>query len=458
METILIVDDNEDLRWNLSNVLKDAGYETVAAGGGREALKMVEKNSPNLVLLDIRLPEVDGMKILEKMKKIDKDLAIIMLTAYGDIKGAVEAMKLGASDYITKPFDSDELVLTIKRALERQYLSREVEILRRRLGEGLELEKVMGNSPQIQRVLERVKVVAPTNMTVVLQGESGSGKEIVAQLIHQNSRRRGKSFIAIDCGALPETLLESELFGYEKGAFTGAAERKDGRFELADSGTLFLDEVTNLTHSAQMRFLRALEERKVQRVGGKHLISVDVRVIVAATMALEDAVRQGKMRADLFYRLNEFSIDLPPLRERKDDVPILAKYFLDEVNYELNKKVKDISAEAMGLLLGYLWPGNIRELRNVVRRAVLLAEDIILPQHLSLNMKEASSVKKESKFQVGLEEGATLRDTTRKVAEEVEKDLIAKVLAQANGNKTKAAKILGIDRSALYYKMKRFGL
>jgi len=456
METILIVDDNKDLCFNLSAILKDEGYEVIAVSNGKQALKEVERKFPNLVLLDIRLPEMDGMKILEKMKKIDRDLIIIMLTAYGDIKDVVRAMKLGAFDYITKPFDNEGIVLSIKKALQTHYLSKEVKSLRKRLGEVLAVEQVMGESPQIKEVLKQIEIVAPTNMTVILQGESGAGKELIANMIHQKSRRKDGPFIAIDCGTIPETLVESELFGYEKGAFTGAEERKEGKFEQADRGTLFLDEITNLSEVIQMKLLRVIEERQLQRLGGKGFINIDVRIIVASNLNLSQAVRQDRLRGDLFYRLSQFQIDLPPLRERRDDIPVLAKCFLDEANQELNKEIKGISGQVMKSLLNYHWPGNVRELKNIIKRAVLLSDsNLIEPAHILFN---ETSLPKDSRLKPDLEEGSSLHEITRKATKEMERHIIEQALIKAEGNKSKAAKMLKIDRMTLYSKLKEFQL
>ena len=467
METILIVDDNADLRFNLSSILQDAGFKAIAVEDARKALREVKRQSPNLALLDIRLPGMDGMKLLEEMKKIDKDLIVIMLTAYGDVKGAVEAMKLGAFDYITKPFNNEELALIIKKALQTQYLSREVESLRKKLGEKGATEEVMGDSPKIKQVLSQVNIIAPTNMTVILQGESGTGKELIAQMLHQKSKRSDKPFVAVDCGAIPETLVESELFGYEKGAFTGADERKEGKFEAANEGTLFLDEITNLSDAIQMKFLRVVQERKLQHLGGRKDIKVGVRIIVATKTNLSDEVRAGRFRDDLFHRLNEFHIDLPPLRERKEDIPVLAKYFLDEANNELNKKIKGFSAEAMKFLLEYPWPGNVRELKNVIRRAVLLTDsEYIQPTFFSLSPLHLSSgvgvnnafPLNDFNLQQDLEEMASLRSITKKVTRRIEEEAIKQALAKAGGNKSLAAKILKIDRMTLYSKIKEFQL
>ncbi|MDP3048816.1 MAG: sigma-54 dependent transcriptional regulator [Thermodesulfovibrionales bacterium] len=455
MERILVVDDDKDLRLNLSSILKDEGYDVLAVEDGREALKAVQNNSPNLALLDIRLPSMDGMKVLEKLKRIDKDLIIIMLTAYGDVKGAVRTMKLGAFDYITKPFDSEELLLIIKRALQTQYLSREVEELRKKLREKKPIEEVMGESPQIKQVLKQVETIAPTNMTVIIQGASGTGKELIAQLIHQKSLRKDKPFVAIDCGAIPETLVESELFGYERGAFTGAETRKEGKFEQANEGTLLLDEIANLTDAVQMKLLRVIQERKLQHLGGKRDISIDVRIIVASNVNLSEAVRAGKFRNDLYHRLNEFQIELPLLTERKEDIPILAKYFLDEADSEFNKKVNGISSEAMKFLLNYSWPGNVRELRNIIKRAVLLAESdsIELGNFPPDNLKLYGDRRKTDVTQ-SLDKGVSFEEITK----ETEKDLIKRALERSGGNKIKAAEILKMNKKTLYRKIKALQL
>ncbi len=455
VEKILIVDDDKDLRLNLSSILKDEGYDVFAVEDGREALKAVQRNSPNLALLDIRLPEMDGMKILEKMKELNHNLAIIMLTAVTDVKDAVKAMKLGAVDYVTKPFDNEELLLIIKRALQTQYLSREVEELRKKLREKKPIEEIMGESPQIKQILKQVETIAPTNMTVIIQGASGTGKELIAQLIHQKSLRKDKPFVAIDCGAIPETLVESELFGYERGAFTGAETRKEGKFEQANEGTLLLDEIANLTDAVQMKLLRVIQERRLQHLGGKRDISIDVRIIVASNVNLSEAVRAGKFRNDLYHRLNEFQIELPKLTERKEDIPILAKYFLDEADSEFNKKVNGISSEAMNFLLNYSWSGNVRELRNVIRRAVLLAESgsIELGNFPPDNLKLYGDRRKTDVTQ-SLDKGVSFEEITK----ETEKDLIKRALERSGGNKIKAAEILKMNKKTLYRKIKALQL
>jgi DNA-binding NtrC family response regulator len=453
VETILIVDDDRDVQFNLSNILKDAGYEIITASDSDRALREVQRGLANLALLDIRLPGMDGMKILEKMREIDKDLIIIMLTAHGEVKGAVRAMKLGAFDYLTKPFDNEELILVIKKALQTQYLSKEVENLRKRLGEKKPIEEIMGESLKIKQVLKQVEIIAPTNMTVVVQGASGTGKELVAQLIHQKSLRKDKPFVAIDCGAIPETLVESELFGYEKGAFTGADDRKEGKFEQAFQGSLFLDEIGNLTDAVQMKLLRVIQERKLQHLGGKKDIHIDVRIIVATKTNLAQSIRLGKFRDDLFHRLNEFHIELPKLSERKDDIAILAKYFLEEANSEFNKKVLDFSPQSLKFLLGYPWPGNVRELKNVIRRAVLLAESdtIELSNFSTDSPKVTEEIVDAAK---GLDKGISFDEITQ----EVEKDLIKRAIEIAGGNKIKAAELLKLNKKTLYRKIKTLQL
>ncbi len=446
MERILVIDDDKDIRFNLSSILKDEGYDVLAVEDGREALKTVQNNSPNLVLLDIRLPSMNGMEILEKLKRIDKDLLIIMLTAYVEVKDAVKAMKLGAFDYVTKPFDNEELILIIKKALQTQYLSREVAELRKKLGEKKPIEEIMGESPQIKQALKQVELIAPTNMTVIIQGESGTGKELIAQLIHQKSLHKDKPFVAIDCGAIPETLVESELFGYEKGAFTGAEERREGKFEQANGGTLLLDEITNLTDGIQMKLLRVFQERRLQHLGGKKDISIDVRIIVTSNVNLSEQVRKGKFRDDLYHRLNEFQIELPRLAERKEDIPILAKYFLEEANSGFNKEVRGFSPKVLKFFLNYAWPGNVRELKNVARRAVLLAESDTIDTTL-LNFNKVVPMKP-------LDKGVSFEEITQ----EFQKDLIKRTLDATGGNKIKAAKTLKIDRKTLYRKMKSLGL
>jgi DNA-binding NtrC family response regulator len=450
-ETVLIVDDNKDLQFNLSNIIESEGYNVVSAGEGKTALREVKDKSPDLVLLDMRLPGMDGMTILEEIKKIDSNIIVIMLTAFGEVKGAVKAMKLGAFDYITKPFDNEELVIVIKKALNAGSLNKEVLSLRKQLDEKNLIDEVIGESPEFKQVLKQVQIIAPTNMTVMIQGESGTGKEVICNLIHKLSNRKDKPLIAIDCGAIPDTLVESELFGHEKGAFTGADTSKTGRFEQADGGTLFLDELTNLTESNQMKLLRVLEERKFQRLGGKKTIEVDVRIIAASNIKLFDAVSDGIFRNDLYYRLNEFHIEIPLLKDRKDDIPRLSKYFLDKANSELGRDVKGFNSEALKLILNYNWPGNIRELKNIIKRGVLLTEsELITPDVLSIKIYPSPD-----DLDIGIpEDNNSLHGATK----QVERELIKKALEQTSGNKIKAAELLKMNRKTLYRKIKALGL
>jgi len=454
MEKILIVDDDKDFQFTVYNILKDEGYEVIVTNNGTGAFNKIKRTSPDLVLLDIKLPDMDGMKILERIKKTDKDLIVIMITGYGHINETVKAMKLGAFDYITKPFDNRELIIRIKKALQTQYLNKELESLRKIVGENIVTKEVMGEGPQIKRVLNQLKIIAPTNLSVIIQGESGTGKELIAHMIHQVSKRKDEPFITIDCGTIPVELAESELFGYEKGAFTGSDSKKEGRFEQANGGTLFLDEINNLSDAIQMKLLRVIQERKLQHLGGKKDINIDVRIIVATNVDLYEAVKSGKFRNDLFHRLNEFHIFIPPLRERKEDIPTLAKHFLNMANKELNRKIKGFSADTMKFLHNYSWPGNVRELKNAIRRAVILTDynvsEYINLSSLSADMKQQEEIEMIKTFEEGFSFGEIIKN--------FERNLIQKALEKADNNKTQAAKILKIQRKALYRKMEKLGL
>lgn len=459
MEKILLVDDNENMQFILGNLLTEEGFIVFSANNGKAALDLIKDNPPDIVLLDIHLPGIDGIEVLEKIKQLYPDPVVIMITAYGDVKSAVRSIKLGAYDYITKPFDNEELIYTIRKALKTRDLSREVKILRQKLFEKEMNEIPMGDSPQIKKVLKQVDVIAPTSMSVIIQGKSGTGKEVIANLIHNRSPRRDRAFVAVDCGAIPETLLESELFGHEKGAFTGANSRKAGVFELADEGTLFLDEITNLPVEHQVKLLRVLQERKVKRLGSIKSVAVNVRIIAATNTDLLEGVTEGFFREDLFHRLSEFKINLPLLSERKDDIPVLANEFLIEANLELEKKIKGFTAEALNQLSQYPWPGNVRELRHVIKRAVLLEKsDFITPRVLefetSLHVYNLKKNLLEENIKRIFEEGESLADIVRDINNDTEKEIIRKVLREVKYNKSKAAKILGIDRNTLYNKIR----
>ena len=452
MAKILVVDDDADVRWLLSGILKADGLEVLTCEDAAIGVERVRQDAPSVILIDLELPRLDGMEALKEIKAIDPQLPVIILTAYGDIRTAVQAMRLGAYDYLTKPFDNDEIVLTVQRALEQRALLAEVEDLKSQLAEGGSLKEQMGPSGEIQKVIQQVKQVAGSPFTVLIQGETGTGKELVARAIHQQSARREKPFIALDCGAIPETLIESELFGYEKGAFTGADRKKEGHFQLAERGSLFLDEIVNLPLPTQSKLLRVLQERQVQLLGGKRAVPVDVRIIAASNVPLERELRAGRFRQDLYYRLNEFTINLPPLRERREDILCLAKRFLEEAAMELKRPVRGISEEAAQLLLRHPWPGNARELRNVIRQVVLLSSDLIRSEDLTaLDAGDpgAPSALRPGPGSAGL--------SLREAAAEAERQTIRRALQAARGNKSAAARLLRTDYKTLHLKMKRYG-
>ncbi len=459
MEKILIVDDEKNMRLILNKILSKEGYEIYQTEDGKQALKEVKKSSPDLVLLDLKLPDINGIEVLEKIKQHDNSIIVIMLTAYGDIKIAVEAMKLGAYDYLKKPFDNEEMILVIKKALDNLRLSREVKLLRDRLDEKISIKEMMGESAPIRKVIKFVEQVASTNMSVFLEGKTGTGKELIARMIHQKSSRKDGPFIAVDCGAIPESLFESELFGYEKGAFTDAVSTHIGKFEQANGGTLFLDEINNLPLNLQSKFLRAIEEKTIQRLGGKEAIQIDVRIIVASNINIIEEVNKKTFRDDLFYRLNEFKIDIPTLEERKDDIPAIANYFVRRACIEMKKNILGISKDAMNSLISYGWPGNIRELKNVVKRAVLLAQDDYIKKEQLVFIKFDKRVNESEIISSKTEEQLRNTDTSlQSILEKAEIDILKQALKISNGKKTKAAKMLGISRYTLYRKLKFLGL
>jgi DNA-binding NtrC family response regulator len=457
MSRILIVDDEKDMRWLLSNILKEEGYEVEEVDTGRKALALFKQSPPDLVLLDLRFPGgVDGIEVLKKIKSMSPDTSVLILTAYGDIESAVQTIKLGAYDYLTKPFDNERLRLTIKRTLESQKLTKEVIQLQNELKKDPDLESIMGKSPEIQKVFEQIRKVADTNFTVLIEGESGTGKEIIANAIHRESRRKNAPFIAVDCGAIPETLIESELFGYEKGAFTGADRAKIGQFELANKGTIFLDEIGNLPYHVQNKLLRMIQERKIQKLGGKHTIPIDVRIIVASNNPLVKLVAEGKFRSDLYYRVNEFRIELPPLRRRIEDIPFLANKFIEEGNEELRKNVKYLRNDSLAILINHHWPGNVRELKNVIKRAVLLADYEIGPSHLIF--ETIHPLDSPLLYEGRITEETSLKEITKKTVYLIEKRAIEQILERCSGNKSRASKILKIDYKTLLTKIKEYNI
>jgi two-component system nitrogen regulation response regulator GlnG len=453
---ILVVDDEPDVRAVIVACLAASGFETLEAGDGDEAMAAVQADRPAVVLLDVAMPRRGGMEALPELKRIAPDVPVIMCTAYLDVPTAVRAMQLGAYDYLTKPFDPELLLLTVKRALERQELLARIDELKSQ-GQGISLAERMGGSRGIESVIQQVAQVARSNFTVLIQGETGTGKELVARAIHNQSPRRDKPFVAVDCGAIPETLVESELFGYEKGAFTGAVRRKDGRFQAAGSGTVFLDEVGNLPLPTQAKLLRALEERQVTPLGATRPVPVDARIIAASNVDLEDASRAGRFRPDLYYRLNEFGISLPPLRSRREDIAHLASRFLDEVSMELRRPVHGITGEAMELLRLHDWPGNVRELKNVIRKAALLATDLITPEFLP-PLGAPGGGRQPAVVAPTVSGELSLREVTEVATADAEQQAIRQALEAAKGNKSQAARLLRTDYSTLHTKMKRYGI
>lgn len=463
--SILIIDDEVELCQSLSEMLKEEedGYKVSVANSGKKGLEKIKEEVPDLVLLDIKMPEMDGIETLEKIKAIDEDVLVIMLTAYQTVETAVKAMKLGTYDYISKPFNYEELKIIIKRALQTRDLSREVISLRHQLRDKFSFRNIIGRSDKMKEVLYKIEKVAPTNTTVLIRGESGTGKELVAKTIYQYSPRKDKPFIAVDCAGLPETLIESELFGHTKGAFTGAIAKKIGKFELAQRGTLFLDEIGNLPVNIQVKLLRALQEREINRIGDKYPIKIDTRIIIATNTNLEEAMKRGTFREDLYYRINVFSIFLPSLREQKEDIPLLALHFLNQFNPILGKKVKDISERSIQLLVDYSWPGNVRELQNIIQQAIIMAEDIILPEHLPFYIKEnkvgvdfvSTLVEKEK---IGSTKDFSLKKIVNQLSQETERRIILEVLKRTNWNKAEAARLLKINYKTLYLKIKEYGL
>ncbi len=369
---VLVVDDEPMVCLALTNWLEEGNYLAKAVEDGPQAITALREENWDILLLDLRMPGMDGMEVLKQIKEIAPQTVVIMMTAYASISGAVQAMKEGAYDYVVKPLDVDQLTLMLDRIVEHQRLITENILLRKRLTEQYEFDDIIGRSEAMEEVFETIKAVTDTNATVLITGETGTGKELVARAIHSNSPQRYGPFVATSCGALPETLLESELFGYEKGAFTGADRTKKGRFELAHGGTLFLDEVGDISMKTQIRLLRALQEKSFRRLGGTDLIEVDVRLISATNLDLVAAIEEGSFRSDLYYRLNVVSIHLPPLRERKEDIPLLAAHFMNKYNLEFNKKFDRVERKAMDMMMDYHWPGNVRELENVIERATVI--------------------------------------------------------------------------------------
>lgn len=444
---ILVVDDEVNIRDALATMLKKRGHAVRAAGTGEEALGLLEAGPADLVLTDLRMPGMGGMAFLRRLKEAWPDTEVVVMTAFGSIDTAVEAMRGGAYDYLTKPLDRDRFPIVVEKALERRALAFENKQLRDRLETRTRFDRMVGDSEPMQRVHDLVEMVADSDVTVLLTGESGTGKELVARAIHHKSSRAEGPFVTLNCGALPENLFESELFGYEKGAFTGAMATKVGRFELADGGTLLLDEVGELSLKSQVDFLRVLETKEFRRLGGTKLITVNTRIIAATNRNLEEAVKQGVFRDDLYYRLNVVPIRLPPLRERPDDIPLLVDRFLAEFSAQHRRDLKEVSRDAMRLLRLYAWPGNIRQLKNLMERLVVTVKDAtIQPEHLP------------EEIQASKEDARTMVVTLGTSLERIEREVIQRTLKEVTNHREKAAKLLGISLRTLQYKIKEYGI
>ena len=460
MPTILIVEDEPKMLRLLELNLADDGYTTRTASTAENGLKILASDRIDLVLSDVKLPGMNGLEFLQAVKRANAAIPVVMMTAYGTVETAVEAMKDGASDFVLKPFSIEEIKLIVRKELEVRRLHEENRQLREALGQRYQFDNIVANSPGMQEVLATVEQVAPTNATVLLGGESGVGKDMIARAIHQHSRRVNGPFIKINCTAIPENLLESELFGYEKGAFTGATTSKPGKFELADKGTIFLDEIGDMPGSLQVKLLRVLQEREFERLGGTRTIKVDVRVVAATNQDLRAALEQGTFREDLYYRLNVVPISIPPLREHKEDIPYLVDHFIRKFAESSGKSIAGITPEAMKLLVDFHWPGNVRELENIIERAGVMANgprievgdirlDIARPTGTRAGL-DAHAVAADGSALPLLPEGLTL--------EQFEDKLIQEALQRAGGNKSQAARLLGLSRNALRYRLSKIGV
>ncbi len=446
MAIVLVVDDEHLQRDILKTILADEGYETHTASSGSEALKLIRQLRPDAVLTDLKMEDMDGIELLESAPVEHGETVFIIMTAYGTISSAVEAVKKGAFDYLSKPLDKDMLLLTVKRAVERVSLVKENLLLQKELYGRFKIEGIIGKSPKVQKAVEIMKKVIISPVTVLISGESGTGKELVARAIHYNSPRRTKPFTALNCSAIPENLFESELFGYEPGAFTGAATRKDGLFDISDGGTIFLDEIGDLPLSIQSKLLRILQDKEVRRIGGKEAHKIDVRIITATNKDLEKELERGNFREDLYFRLKVFTIEMPALRERSEDIPELAEFFIKKYNQEFGRRIKTIEPAAVKALIEYAWPGNIRELESVIERAVLMSESgVISAADIQNELVSGKRIRKTG-FDLP-DEGLNL--------DQMEKELINKALAKSGGVAAKAARLLGMSYKSFLYRLEK---
>jgi DNA-binding NtrC family response regulator len=449
MPSILVVDDKDSMRTMLMQALREEGYQVDAVEGGKKAVDLARLKSYDLALTDLKMPEMDGLEVLSSLKEIDSDMAVIIMTAYGTVESAVAAMKNGAYDFITKPFDPDHLTVVIQRALENRRLIAENSLLREELAQTLGFSEIIGQNLKMKEVSGLIQKVAGSDTSVLLLGESGTGKELFARAIHNLSPRRDKPYVAINCAAIPADLLENELFGSERGAYTSSVSRKMGKFEIADGGTIFLDEVGDLDISLQAKLLRVLQQKNFERLGGNKTVEVDVRVIAATNMDLNEMIRRKQFREDLYYRLSVFPITIPPLRERVDDIQPLAEYFINKYCRDMKKPIKTLSREATTLLEKYHWPGNVRELENTIERSIILAEGKkITPDHLAIRIRNIDEIR--------LRDGAGLKEIGAHAQMRAERAAIIRVLKEVRGNKRKCSEVLKIDYTTLFDKLKKY--
>ncbi|MEW5795922.1 MAG: sigma-54 dependent transcriptional regulator [Candidatus Zixiibacteriota bacterium] len=451
MPNILVVEDKDSMRNMLHETLTEEGYRVDSVPNGRQAIDLVSIKSYDLVLTDLRMPEVDGLALLSRVKELDSDTSVIVMTAYGTIEDAVSAMKNGAFDFLTKPFDTEHLCVLVGRALENRRLLAENSLLREELLSQYGIDNIIGKNAKMIELGQLVQKVSRSDASVLLQGESGTGKELFARAIHNLSPRKDGPYITINCAAIPGELLENELFGSEKGAFTGAHARKMGKFEIADGGTIFLDEIGDMDVALQAKLLRVLQQKNFERLGGNKTVDVDVRVIAATNMDLPELIRQKRFREDLYYRLSVFPLNIPSLRDRPDDVPLLSEAFVAKYCREMRKPEKALTKEAMSLLEKYHWPGNVRELENTIERAVILAEGRkITPEHLAIRLRRTDEIQ--------LREGAGLKEIGAYAQMQAERGAIIRVLKEVRGNKRKAARVLKIDYTTLFDKIKKYNI
>ena len=454
MKKIVIVDDEQAIRWSLGEALKNEGYETEEIENGKKALKAFSNDPADLIILDLKLPDINGIEVLKKIKEMDEQVPVIMMTVYGQIETAVEAIRCGAYDFLLKPFQLEKMKITIRNAFDKSKLRNELNGIRKKNRESYSFKNSIGKSDVMVKVFERVKKIGASRAsTILIQGESGTGKELVARAIHESSMGKDRAFMEINCAALPETLLESELFGHEKGAFTDAKRRKRGLFEIAEGGTIFLDEIGEMGVTLQSRLLRVIENKTFRRVGGVKDLMVNTRVISATNRELKEEIAKGNFRNDLYYRLQVIPIQLPPLRDRTEDIELLTNHFISIFNNEFNKKIKPIGSEVTKLFKDYSWPGNVRELKNIIERAVLLdAESEIMIEHLPIEIQTRSTEEVEDRSSMNIDQLYPLS------MKDMEKLLIAKTLEKTNGNKSESSRILGISRQTLRDKVKIYNV